>query len=95
MLLSYAVGANIGFKNTGGSNRIFCFLSDEEEQFPPLQSVILSEDFGDHACVYYYLTSFLNKIAKVPNRVYILAADYPPHLLMNDKGQLNIENNIY
>jgi transketolase len=32
MLLSYAVGANIGFKNMGRNNRIFCFLGDGEEQ---------------------------------------------------------------
>lgn len=32
MLLSYAVGAQIGFKDQGMPNRTFCFLGDGEEQ---------------------------------------------------------------
>lgn len=67
--------------------------SYEEHVIPQLQPIKLNCNLNSDACSYDYLTGFLNELAKVQNRVYVLTDDYP--LLMNDKGQPNIEGLIY
>lgn len=69
--------------------------SYDSKEFPELQPIILKGNFDQNSCSYDYLTEFLNQVAQLPNLVYVLTADYPPRLLMNEEGQLNIDNILY
>ncbi|CAH6419722.1 1-deoxy-D-xylulose-5-phosphate synthase [uncultured virus] len=60
---------------------------------PPLQPISMDLNLSHDG--YDNLNKYLAALSKIPNRVYILTADYPPRMLMNNKGQLNIPNLIY
>jgi transketolase C-terminal domain/subunit len=52
-------------------------------------------NYHENQCSYDYLSEFLHALSLIQRRVYVLTADYPPRLLMDSAGNLNIPNLIY
>lgn len=70
--------------------------SYEEEILPSIDLIKFKEDPEEtDRDAYDHLTELLTQLSKLNRRTYVLTADYPPRLLMNQKGQLNIPNLIY
>lgn len=65
------------------------------EELPLMIAPIVLDSTDPQHDSYDYLIDFLIQLSKLPRRVYVLTADYPPRPLMNSQGQLNIPNLIY